>query len=335
MQKIPISIVNNADLASPVNAVLDNISENLLEIEVLVTTDCNLRCKFCSIVNIKDYPGLSAKRLIAQYDSIKTILKKTTASSITITLYGGEIFSEALPANTLAVYDDFLTSIEALADKYNKNISFTVMTNLLCTYSLLDVIALCKKHNIQLHASFDLDFRFTKLRQKILVLENLKKLTQHGIKPTISMLLSKKCIERFKSNNIVIKYLYKNYPILFSIYDGCNMPEQQPSSKDLYEFYILLYNKYPDIQELKKVLTTFSNNKKVRDCNRALKLEDSKILFCCNNRFSKEREFIKNKSCFCCKYFSKCRMTCFRLFYADTFCYLKGFLDYVSAKQNN
>lgn len=111
---------------------------------VNITTDCNLRCKYC-FADCGSFEGEYMSKEVME----KLIFEMFTMPSelITFELQGGE------PLCYIEGIKDFIEISERLKVKFNKTVQYRTVTN--CTKFTEEFIKLAKKYNIQIGASID------------------------------------------------------------------------------------------------------------------------------------------------------------------------------------
>ena len=245
-------------------------SENRFGFDCLLFEACNLNCTFCLEAhnNTKiDYDWIQSipLRLVERFK--KEYVKFPNTKLITIRLWGGELFYDALPDSIFQVYTDlvqsFITEFGIVFP--NITLSFAWVSNGVFTKTER-LIKLLKNTNSLLNISYDPVGRYKTKKQEELMLANCKLFTDLNLLDEISITLTKPNIQAYITNKArlsdlnFIKKIDINYYIPNPLWK-----ELLPNDEDLFMFFKWCAdNRFFTILDFKRVLDTLTKpNEKV------------------------------------------------------------------------
>ena len=319
-----------------------NFIHDRLEIECVPITWCNLDCSFCENKGqrFSNDPTVLSRTL----NIIKT--RGHQYRKINIGFWGGEILADAIDDSIIKSYDHFIDQAYQLSDKINVPLTIDVCTNLI--HHRVDWLLKWKKeHDVIISTSYDLTERFSKPKQLLLFKQNVEAIFAAGYNINVNMVSIRPNIEAFYNNdttNPLIKYLDYLYVhgVNFEIEyynDVCGIPEMTITPKQLAEFMIFLYGKYPN----------FANFKHTLPINRDREPEETSKEFIAvyprgynvyhypiehYNSKALANKLIKQKQCLLCPYFGKCAPR-YPIEYEDgEFCITKHIMENINHDSN-
>ena len=291
------------------------------EVVVLLFEHCNMSCVFCP----QDHDSLvGATRDDILYKATKIVdfINNNKKTDVSLHIMGGELFQDKfVNEGFINHYQEFIDVIKNGVNK-DKNLNFYFVTNLV--YDCIDeVIKFCDYNNLKLNVSYDLAGRFNNNQLEIFK-KNIVKIKDYV--NVISLVITKQNIDRLKNGDSVFEYLYENFTCDWDqLLPGKNFNHQlMPKQSELFDFYKLLIDKYPNCNNVKYFLskerhsmactrgsnfTIMSDNTIPKGCSGKVllvnasteNLGDTKII----------QFFMKEHDCLSCEYYSRCGFTCF------------------------
>lgn len=321
----------------PENNLAKRVFSPSIDIGVMVWTKCNLNCTFCCLKPYKKF-DFDPSRLRKYYNQITKIINqyKSRLQIINVQLQGGELFGDFVTDEALGNVGNFITQLTNYAMKVNIEIGFCAVSNLV--YHNVDrVIAFCKKYNVQLDTSFDFEGRFTKQRQIDLWWNNLQKIKESGLNPSIAIIETKQAIEYVQNKDPMFAKLYSNFVVKFEPYDDVNqLPNSVVTPEHHAEFIKYLILHYPKCEPasnyLHAWLTKTPYNEDQCDLIGIDCLPDQTWMGCCD-KYHDVVAMMKFHQCISCEYFKICAIPCPHSNNAKQFCYNKLIFDFI--KQHN
>ena len=218
-----------------------------IEVQCLLHTQCNLRCKFCFETKEK---GIRENNCI-NLDYIKQLPDQVTAllldktrtaniDMIEISMMGGEIFSDNLPDSMFDVYREFANSI--------RNKLRAEIPNIECKFKCLSngvyknhkrVEAFLREFNARLILSYDPVDRFTSDKQKEIWLNTFNYFNnKKEFALTISAVLTKRSIAAYIDVDDIFEKIGNVIFIDGNIYvPRLDYEEYLPNDDDIFNFY--------------------------------------------------------------------------------------------------
>lgn len=230
--------------------------ENVSEIILKVTRDCNLNCQYCYLGDKKQYAGEQMswqvfKKLIDQVYIDKHLRNKKCfpSNKLQIVFHGGEPTLLGVPK---------LEKFIKYATKKLPYVTFSMQTNML----LIDQnwVKFFKKYRINPGISIDGNLR----KENALRLKNydfnekLKLLKKHKIKFGTLMVMSRNNIEKFSKNLEIFVKKYKVSSVKANFVENMARPEfcyPEVTAEQMYDFVFL------------PVMSIFFNQYKMREAN--------------------------------------------------------------------
>lgn len=281
---------------------------------------CNLSCGFCW-QNHDDDTGMDRQSIVGK---AYTIIKNQSHDSLNqINVMGGELFMDTISDETLEAYLEFSKIIK---QNISGNYEINFITNMVFNNTSRFIKFLDKLHtldiNFNIGSSYDPLSRFNK-KTKETFFDNIK-LFRDYIK-TISVVMTKQNIQYIHMNDdIVLDYIYANFSLYFDFYS----PEKsahiyRPSDKEVADFFIFLYNKYPNASPIDNYLNNTHNttscrasfiilpNNNTGSCRILAKKEDLRSQYNNQDIIDMEVRHINERGCLECNYFKQCGLGCF------------------------
>jgi len=212
------------------------------EIVVCLFEHCNLRCSFC--------PQDHSSVIGASYEEITNKVKPIVEwinnnprhQAYKIHLMGGELFQDRwIEEDFLSYYQDLISLIDA---QTKADIHFNFITNLVFQ-NRKPVIDFLNRNNLKISISYDPSGRFNKNDLEIFT-RNIIYFQDHI--EMVSLVATKQNIDRIKAGDQLFEDLYSNYTCDFDHFlpSVSTSRIMMPSEKELFEFYQVLVNKYPN-----------------------------------------------------------------------------------------
>ncbi|MEM9888296.1 MAG: radical SAM protein [Bacteroidota bacterium] len=169
---------------------MDNRFNNIRCVIVKLTNRCNIRCEYCyeNIVS----KGVNMKSEVFQ-DMVETFLQSTNEKSVLFILHGGE--PTILPENW---FEENLQKSYELGEKYDKEVEFSIQTNLIKISETK--LKIFKKYNVGIGGSIDNpDFLTESLRPLAnKALNTYKKAKKLGIRVGILSTINSSNLDKMK-----------------------------------------------------------------------------------------------------------------------------------------
>lgn len=306
------------------------------EIVVSFFGECNLRCKFCC-----DYFRLDKKY---SKEAIESRLQQTLAAldkiknqQVMIKMFGGEFFMDKLSDDVFAQYDYYIESVKNKCKSLGKEVRFAITSNLIF-HKRERVLDFCKKHNIELRSSFDLEGRFHSERVLEIFMDNLKWFIAQKYPIAVTMVFTKPSINHLMNDGPYKKYwneIYQLVPTNLDYYSDVGLEGYSITEAEEAKALIYFYQHYPNIQLVKSLVDRHASSaRKGHYCVKGVWIDDYTMYQCCDlNQIN--AEFLRKKQCFLCKHFSYCPGTCARIHQYEHVCHLKCFFDYLDHEDNS
>jgi organic radical activating enzyme len=220
--------------------------DKTIEIQCILHTMCNLRCKFCYQTKekgIRDEVVLNVNYIKQLPDDIvKTItpiMKDHDIRILKITILGGELLSDDIPDSVFDLYREFLYDLQFKLDKQISGVKYEVLSMSNGVFSNLKRVGdFLKEFSAKISLSYDPRDRFTSEHQKDIWYDSFQYLHDIGIETYIAAVISKRNIDAYiegdkffeKLGNTVLVELEEYSPRLD--YYG-----YLPNDDDLFNFY--------------------------------------------------------------------------------------------------
>ena len=297
------------------------------EISISLFGECNMSCQFC--IGNQRHKVRCPQSFDHTIELAKHEIIKTDKSTISVVVYGGEIFHDGIKDSTFDQYCDMIEQLRLCAAINNKQISFTLSTNLV--HKKRDrVRAFLQNVNItSLCSSFDFEQRFTKPKLIETFIDNVQWYSECGIQLSFGFILFPANINSFYNGHPLMPIfdsLYSKYPIYFDYYHPTNRDTSIVDERTIGQFLIWLDTHYPNI----KTLTDLRNKRHKTSCP-ATFIIDGVATRCCDFN-STAKKYAINKQCFSCKYSNVCSHPCIRIMSNSKDCFVKMYYDYLEQK---
>lgn len=292
-----------------------NFIRDRLEIECAPITWCNLNCSFCENDTQRVHHDPSVlSRTINIIEERGSQYKK-----IDIGFWGGEVLADALDDNIILQYDHFIDDVYKICQNIGVPLTVDVCSNLI-HHRVEWLLKWKRQHNITISTSYDFVERFDKLKHFQWYQANVEKIFSAGYNVIVNMVAVKPNIDFLYNNNNdhpliqYMNYLYNRGAIFEVEYynDVCGVPEMVVTPKQLAEFMVFLYHKYPRF-------TNFEHTLPIKLCDRNPEKisADFIAVYPINTRIyrypikhynssSLVLKIMKQKRCISCRYFGKC-----------------------------
>ena len=292
-------------------------------VDLRITTDCNLRCSFCyqhkhEIMQDPPFNGLLEK--------LKLVLQSTSKTTINVVVHGGEVLQDKYPIEYYQKLDTFFNDIKSAGLEHNKTIKLSLCSNII-HHNTSFYVNLLNSNNISLHVSYDCVGRFNHDKQKQLFIDNLQiyknKLGYVGVQ----LVLTKSNIKAIIGGSD--KFLNDVYQLvgddwMLEHYHPTSSTDNEIVDEDLlYQLLIHCYSTYPNM-----VGEYLRQN--VSQCCSTL-ITPASIYKCCTTP-DRIKQFMQNKKCFACRYYNHCGVNmCVSTRYNFKGCALQKFYDQITS----
>lgn len=284
---------------------------------------CNLRCSFC-------WQDTPPKPSIVEVDEIISVtleaLVEDDSETIRVNVMGGELFDPDIYPELRETYLGFVKNVTDLG----KKITISWLTNL--TYDtldhLLEFLSVVEKINpmaTRLGLSYDSRGRFNRA-DKRLFMANVGKMV--GFIGGVSVVGSRINMEAIIANRDPdFKVLYETgLPIYIDDFMPSKNSDNRPSLALETEFLKFMAENYPKTEPINSLL---KNNENRMTCRSTVMVTDKGLHLCGglheeNNKkelfriivsdhdnTAIEEQFLEEKGCLFCEYFSRCTLGCF------------------------
>lgn len=304
------------------------------EITIILTRRCNLKCSFCNVVYDSSYNlELTPEIVLKNLPYIEQIIANTIKPNINIVLMGGELFSDDISDDVIQSYYQLLKKTEQLCNQHNKNLSISLMSNLI-TKKIDRLINLANSFQYcDVHGSFDFVGRFDNPKLIDLWWHNAQTIKANNIEFFASVVGHKYNVQAITNHHPIWEKLYNQFGVYVQYYEPNNIANDYNLSFDQYkEFLLFLYKHYPKEKFLQSVLNAFDDKAKL--CCRSNWLDNTGYHKCCDH--SKIIKIYKNThNCFCCQYYDRCPLVCPRVYHKNSNCIFKALFDYHQKVKGN
>jgi hypothetical protein len=293
-----------------------------VEIVVLFTEHCNLKCVFCP-QDHDDITGANYNSIMSKAPKVVEFINNNPKTNFVLHLMGGELFQDLfLEQNLTIAYGDFIEYVRKHTDA-GKTVDFLFVTNLVYE-GIEQVKGFCRKYNLQMNVSYDPSGRFNE-RDFELFKRNVEL-----FKPyihLISLVITKPSIDKMLAGDEYFDYLYNNFACDWDqLLPGKNFnPALMPSESELFTFYKLLVDRYPKCNNIKYFTEKRQQAKMscTRGSSHTILTDGSSPQGCSGSVLLKGNTtenlgstkiieiFLEQNECLTCEYFSRCSFTCF------------------------
>lgn len=308
----------------------------MVEITCNLISDCNLKCKFCYVIN--DHNKYSDKQLSNQLIEdntklIQSIISKVENDSVSIVLMGGELFQDKY----LQQYSDqllqMITKIKNDCNTNNNSLSISLMTNGIMKnvdlfYQLLKAIK--QITDIEVHCSYDFVDRFPNQIVRDRWLANFFTIKSVVDNTFVSLTVTKRSIDYILKDSDQWKAIY-DLGVFVSLYENTNTSIDQLfalSEDDVFNLLKHLYDNYRNEKWLQSLLS------KQNYCLRSYFISNRHVSNCCNHKLIIKDNLRRFKCTLCNHNNVDCVHFCPRYSNQWINCVIKRFLDYVESKRN-
>lgn len=307
------------------------------EIVVIPFGECNNRCTFCDISKLHSskYTETSFSSTFANFC---TVIKQVSkyASSVKLSFMGGELIQDKFDIEYYKCLSEFIQNCIDACTSFKLKCSFSVSSNLLANDIAL-LLNLYDKLHCKVKTSFDFAHRFKSQKLIDKFLFNLEQVAAYVNKDNLEVQITtfKQNIEHILTQDSIWQLLVSKYNIRLSLYEDMHIQSLAVTEKELAELYIFLYKEYKDAIDDVAQLVEMHNSDIVCStlCNRGITVYWNKIAWQCCDKSKAIPQVLMNKQCYSCKYFSRCGLTCFRLFHSNKDCYIKDFFEFLDHEQ--
>jgi hypothetical protein len=315
--------------------ILDEASRSINSFCIeLVFTTCDLYCKFCPNIDIPEEDiDARLKNCLINFDKA---LSHCTASDISVTITGTELFQDRFSDEQIAHILAALQEINNIIDKYKKNATLYLESHLIIK-KLDRILPLLLSKKYIVYTSFDFADRFSKLGSLELFFKNCKILKDAGINLVISTVCHKKTINAF-FNKEPLYYTWldlynKGYTLDFCLWQVTSHSEFNVTFEDQVKFFSFLYENYKDLLffERLKGIKYLSKIERI-DCASTIGIDNNKIKYrrcSIEDKAKYTKLFEENHQCYTCSYYKNCNKLCVCEHYKEKDCLLKALLDIV------
>ena len=336
---------NNSDYG-----IIANKAPDYAEVIVNFFDHCNMRCVFCP-QDHEDRTGTSWREIAAKVDPVSRFINLNPRQEVHMHMMGGELFQdEFIDKGFLTFYGDFMLMVKEKCP--TKKIVFNFITNLVFD-QIHRVRKFCELYDLEIAVSYDPIGRFNPSQFKLFK-ANID-IMQDYIR-MISLTMTKQSMQKIIEGDPYFDYLYENFDCDWDhLLPGSDkLKPMMPAESDLYAFYKLLVDKYPDCINIKSFteqsngktnkthctrgnnFTIFSDGSVPKGCSGAVILKNAKTEDLGGPKII--HNFINERNCLECEYYKSCTFRCFiHNEYKDMVrdldgCVYKKVFDYVKEK---
>jgi len=292
-----------------------------VEVVVLFFEHCNMRCVFCP-QDHESEQGASYEEIMAKVPKVVDYINAHSKKEFVLHIMGGELFQDYfIELGFIAIYNEFIARVKqgVTADK---SVDFLFVTNLVTT-EINQLITFCQRNELQMNVSYDPVGRFTPAQ-----FEQFKQNVER-FKPyihLISLVITKPSIDKMLAGDEYFDYLYDNFECDWDqLLPGKNFnPHLMPSESELFAFYKLLVDQYPNCNNVKYFTNPQANKMScTRGSSHTIMIDGSSPQGCSgsvllHNNTTEDlggskiiQIFVEQNECLQCEYYSRCGFTCF------------------------
>lgn len=241
-------------------------------------------------------------------------------------IMGGEVFEDVFTTQGyLDIYQELLDQIsDKIVDK-EKEIVYNFVTNLVFENTQL-VLDFLNKNNLKISTSYDSTGRFSPKDFK--TFKRNVEIFKDKIE-MVSCVMSAPTIKKVIDGDDYFDYLYENFDInwdsLWPAQDAKINVLLMPKESELYEFYKVLIDRYPECSSVEHFVTKKQAMKMTctRGNNTTILQDNTIPKGCSGSAYIKDGKtkdpgtdeivinFFNKYNCFQCEYFQRCPFTCF------------------------
>lgn len=305
-------------------------NNSIEEITLILTDDCNLKCDFCNVVNNNvAIHSIDYHTIVSKIDVVSNIIKSTCKNTIAVVLMGGELFQDKFTDQLINGYQQLLSSIEQLCKQHDKSLQITLMTNMI--YKRVDrVIAIAKRFNAEVHASFDFVGRFDNTKLIDLWFTNAQTFIDSGVQFSIGLIATKPNVDRIVNHDPLWNRLVELADCYIQPYECTGIEsiddKYRLTDAEIIKFYLWICDNYPDEKYTRSIIECY--NTRTNFCVQSTYI-DKTCHKCCDHNKLQKVHFVNHK-CFQCQYYDRCPLVCPRIFATTSICLVKSILDHVN-----
>ena len=217
-----------------------------IEIQCILHTLCNLRCKFCyqtkekgiredTLINV-DYIKQLPDEIVA---SITPIMKENNIRVVKITFLGGELLSDDISDSIFDLYREFLYNVQSKLNAKIPDIRYEFLSMSNGIFRNHDRVGdFLKEFNARISLSYDPVDRFSSHYQKDVWYEAFQYLRNRGIDTYIAAVISKRNIYAYINGDPFFEKIGNNVFVELEEYSPrLDYHDYLPGDDDLFNFY--------------------------------------------------------------------------------------------------
>lgn len=303
------------------------------EIVVIPFGECNNRCAFCDISKLHSskYTKTSFSSTLTNFYTVINQIA-AYASSVKLSFMGGELIQDKFDADYYKELSAFIQQCINICINFKLACSFGISSNLLAN-DITPLLRIYDDFHCKVKTSFDFAHRFKSQKLVDKFLSNLDRVASYVDKDNLEVQITtfKQNIDHILAQDSVWQYLISKYNIRLSLYEDMHIQSLAVTEKELAKLYIFLYKQYKDTIDDVAQLVELYNSSAVCStlCNKGITVYWNKIAWQCCDKSIIVPQTLNSKQCYNCKHFSKCGLTCFRLFHSNKDCYIKDFFEFL------
>lgn len=315
--------------------ILDEKSKSINSFCIeLVFTTCDLYCRFCPNIDIPEEDiDTRLRNCLANFDKA---LSYCTASDISVTITGTELFQDRFSDAQIQRIINALHAINNIIDKYKKNATLYLESHLIIQ-KIDRILPLLLSKRYIIYTSFDFADRFSTSGSLELFLKNCKTLQDAGVQLVISTVCHKKTINAFFNKESLFYAwldLYNSgYTLDFCLWQVTAHSEFTVTFEEQVEFFSFLYKNYKNLLFFERLQgIKYLAKTEYIDCASTIGIDNDKIKYrrcLAEDKVKYTKLFEKNHQCYTCSYFKNCNKLCVCEHYKEKDCLLKALLDIV------
>lgn len=311
--------------------LLESKRPNIAEIELTLFENCDINCSFCfhdkkSTVGL-DYQSMVSKIALASKfcnDRVDSV------EFIQINIVGGELFQDRLiEQNYLDLYIQLCDLILQIEDVIHKEIKIVFVTNFLFSdYEKIEqMLEVINSHSER--ASLILSYDFHGRPTNKVYYKNIKAL--ESVITSVNVVATSESIKAMMTiEDDFFDYLYETHNVYIDDYiPDVGFEYLIPKDSEMLTFYKFLKDKYPNVVNIKELLSNETNSMGCLSLNKLTIFPDNSTSNCKWYRYKpenfltydKEIEYNDNApqmqrhldhfNCLSCEFYSKCKFRCF------------------------
>lgn len=249
------------------------LKRDVLEIETTLFTACNLRCSFCfeNIYGVRDMDIDYIKSLPDKVEKfcIPVLKSRPNCNRLRHTIWGGELFYDAIPDSMFELYDWLITEIDKRIRKIKPNIWYETIYISNGVYTKRErVWELMKKHHSKISLSYDPIERFSTPEQKEIWYQTYLYFNERLPEVTVTLAMSKRNMETYMKGDEYFEKIQWLGKFDANLYEPCNGANDSnlPSNNDYLNFFIwCLKTKHYSLIDGGHNLNLFKGERKKRE----------------------------------------------------------------------